>query len=248
MANSTIRDRSQLNLPKPMQRTQLFEFPELEAFAPINTHFSTVIFDFDGTLGDSMWVWDDIDFRFCDEYGLVLPETYADEISAMSFEDTAKYFISDLGLQMTVPEICDKFNELAFRHYADDVLCKPGVKKYLRVLKQRGVALAIATSLSWPLLQAALESNGITEYFDDIAFCDECHKNKQYADVYLLAAQRVGARPQDCLVFEDIAPGCKSARSVGMSAVGVLDCRRNNDNTSLIQAADACIESFEELV
>lgn len=248
MALGTIRDRSALPTTPPVVRSTVFDFPELAAFPQVKRDFSTVIFDFDGTLANSMWVWDDIDQQFCDKYGLVLPETYIDDITAMSFEDTAVFFREVLGLNMPVDAICDEFNALAYERYAHEVLCKTGVKEYLDVLQNRGVGMAIATSLSWQLLDAALQSNGIESYFDDIAFCDECPCGKTQSDVYLLAAKRMGAKPEDCLVFEDIVPGLLSARRCGMTAGALIEERSQPDPAAVVGAADFVIASFEQLL
>ena len=239
----TVRDRGALDARSVAPRETLLHFPEIEAFPKVRADFSAVIFDFDGTLADSMWVWEQIDDRFCEKYGLVLPETYYDSLATMTFEQTARFFREELGVQMTVEEIGDEFNELAKESYARDVLCKTGAKEYLAVLKARGAGIAIATSLSWTLLELALESNGIAGYIDDIAFCDES-AGKGQSDVYLLAAARVGARPADCLVFEDIVPGVLSAKRAGMTVGGMLDPHQHQDEAELRAAADFCITEF----
>ena len=251
MAKKTIRDRSVLDEISPIVDPVPRDFPELQPFPQVNHYFSTVIFDFDGTMADSLWVWDDIDERFCEQYGLVLPDTYLDDINALSFEETAVFFREDLGLDMSVEEICEKFNELAFDSYAKDVNINPGVKKYLDILSERGVKITIATSLSWPLLEATLIHNGILDYIDDIAFCDECKNGKTESDVYLLAASRVGAKPRECLVFEDISAGLKSARRCGMTACAVMLPETSGKYDSVESVRESCdfwIESFEDLV
>ncbi len=244
---NVIRDRSSIDSGALAPRRQLSDFPELNAYPGVRHEFSSVIFDFDGTLGDSMWVWDDIDLRFCEKFGVDIPEGLLDELAIMGFEDTAAYFIEHLGVQMTVEEICMHFNELAFDRYANEVRLWPGVREYLDVLAGRGVGLAIATALSWPLLETVLKHTGIFGYFDDIAFCDESY-NKQKPDVFLLAAERIGADPHDCLVFEDTAQGTNSARSVGMTACGIHDARRSTRREQLEASSDLVIEDYRGLV
>jgi len=247
MKTTTVRPRDGLDQVPIPPRTELFHFPELEALCPDRCDFSAVIFDFDGTLGDSMWVWENIDDLFCERHGLVLPDTYYDDLTTLSFEQTARFFQEDLGVKMTTEEIADEFNYLAHASYAGEVACKPGAHRYLEILKNRGVAIGIATSLSWYLLEAVLESNGIQEYFDDMAFCDESH-GKGEPDVYLLAAERLGARPEDCLVFEDIVVGIESAHRAGMTAGAVIDPHYQQDSTLIKQIADFHIETFEDLL
>lgn len=247
MKTATIRPRHELDQRPTRRRPRLAQFPEINALGSPKSDFSAVIFDFDGTLGDSMWVWERIDDLFCEHHGLVLPDTYYDDLATLSFEQTARFFQEDLGVDMTFDEIADEFNRLAHESYATEVACKPGAKEYLERLKERGVGIGIATSLSWHLLEAALESNGIAEYFDDIAFCDEsCGKGEP--DVYLLAAERLGARPQECLVFEDIVVGVASAKVAGMAVGAVIDPHCQQDSDLIRQVADFHIESFEDLL
>ncbi len=241
---NVTRNRSKLGgTASAAAHRQLVEFPELLAFPSARHEFSSVIFDFDGTLGDSMWVWDDIDTRFCEKYGVEIPEGLMDELAILGFEDTAEYFIEHLGVQMTVEEICMHFDELAADRYANEVQLWPGVRDYLDVLASRGVGLAIATALSWPLLELVLEHTGILDLFDDIAFCDESH-NKEQPDVFLLAAERIGADPRDCLVFEDTVQGTRSARRAGMTACGIFDSRRTTPRASLEATSDFVIEDY----
>ncbi len=223
-------------------------FSELEAFGLVNCDFSAVIFDYDGTLVDSMWVWEHIDIDFCKRYELLLPEGYEEEIAYLSFEETAKYFCDRLDNNMTVDQVLVEFERMALREYSENVLCKPGVKNYLNLLKDRGVSIAIATSLSASLLNASLEANKIQDMFDAIALCDDCGCGKSQSDVYFLAAEKVLANPSDCLVFEDVAQGIISAQRAGMSTGAVLDRGDHQNSEQVRQLADFSIESFEQLV
>ncbi len=245
MDKSRVRDRS-LIVEGKIHHEDRFDFSELSAFPEVKRHFSSVIFDFDGTLANSMWVWEDIDRKFIEYYDLVLPESYYEDISSLSFEETAVFFQETLGVKMSVREIGDKFNDLAYESYAHDVKLKKGVKKYLQKLQSRGCGIAIATSLSWPLLEAALENNGVLSYFEDMAFCDES-KGKNFPDVYMMAAKRIGAKAEDCLVFEDITPGIISAKKIGMTVGGVIDDNYQQDVDGVKSNADFCIEDFEIL-
>ena len=246
MRTTTVRPREGLEGRAPAA-TRAHEFPELAGYPAARKEFSAVIFDFDGTLGDSMWVWEDIDELFCRKYGLTLPDTYYDDLTSLSFEQTARFFQEDLGLDMSTAQIADEFNLLARPSYETQVACKPGAREYLAELKRRGVALGIATSLSWYLLEAALENNGIIDLFDDMAFCDESH-GKGEPDVYLLAAERLGADPRECLVFEDIVVGVQSAQRAGMTAGAVIDPHNQQDSELIRRIADFHIADFTELL
>lgn len=223
-------------------------FPEFTKSDGSSRSFEGVIFDFDGTLVDSMFVWDHLDIDFCTKYGLTMKPGYSEKITALGFEGTARYFIEDLGLDMEVPEVIDRFNDMAYDQYAHEVLCKPGVKKYLALCKARGVKVGIASSLGRKLLEVALKNNGLSQTFDTISLSDECGHDKYESDIYLIAAKNMGVRPDACLVFEDIVPAIRSAQRAGMFAVGVLDKHEQQDTVELRAVADTFIESFEDLL
>lgn len=225
---------------------RLSHFPELEAFSQVKCDFSGVIFDYDGTLVDSMWVWESIDERFCEEYQLVLPDNYEEIITPMTFEETARWFCDRLDGELTVEDTMRRFDELALEEYSERVMCKPGVKNYLKELRRRGVSIAVATSLSRTLIRASMEYNGIADSFDAVAFCDEC-RGKSEPDVYLLAASRIGSCAADCLVFEDISEGILSARRVGMTTCAVIEPYKHQNSEEIRSLADFSIESFEQL-
>ena len=224
-------------------------FPELERLGCARTHFDGVIFDFDGTLADSMHVWTDIDLLFCEEYDLGVPEDFREGIVGLGFEGTAEYFINNLGVTLTVEQCCDEFNRLALERYRTEVLLKPGAREYLDVLDRRGVPYCLATSLNRKLLTAALESNGVADRFRALNLCDEHDTNKQSSDIYVLAAASMGVDPANCLVFEDVVPAVRSAQRAGMCVVGVLDEENGAQDTPAVQSfADVGIHSYRQLL
>lgn len=225
-----------------------FEFSELNAFPQVKRYFSAVIFDFDGTLVDSMGTWEEVDERFCELYEVELPSNYIDEITSLSFTETARYFKEELGVNLTIDEIAAEFHRFAFSMYSEEIDLKPGVHQYLWKLRNRGVKIGIATSLSKTLLEASLKKNQIEDFFNAIAFCDECSIGKASSAVYELAAKKLSSDPKDCLVFEDLVTGIQSAKRIGMTTCGVIDKYSHQDTIQLHEASDFTIESFEELL
>jgi HAD superfamily hydrolase (TIGR01509 family) len=222
-------------------------FPEIKRLGCARTTFEGVIFDFDGTLADSMPVWEHIDLHFCERYGLMLPSDYNDSIVGLGFEGTARYFIEELGLKMSVEECCRKFNELAYEDYRDRVRLKPGAYEYLHRLFERGVPLTIASSLNVKLLTAGLQGNGIEELFPTFNLCDDLATHKNESTIFEAAAASIGIEPERCLVFEDIVPAVRSAQRVGMTAIAVLDKSEAQDSALIKQLADGYIVDFMQL-
>lgn len=182
------------------------------------------IFDLDGTLLDSMGVWDQVDIDFLNKRGIEVPPDYMTKVSAMQFRQIAEYTIARFGLTDTPEELMQEWDDMASVAYSTTVEAKPGALDYLRDLKDSGVKLGVATSLPPRLREPALRHVGMFDLFNDIVSVDDANDvGKDQPDVYLLAAKRLGAAPADCTVFEDLLVGMKSAKSVGMKVWAMHD-------------------------
>ena len=227
----------------------MIPLPNMKKLGAKTDKFDACIFDFDGTLANSMWVWEHIDQYFCQEHGLELPGGYDSSVIGMGFEGTAEYFRDKMGLQMTVQECCDEFNRLAYDKYANEVELIPGAVEYLDYLADIKMPIALASSLNEKLLHACFEQHGISHHFKTISLCDDYNTHKSEPLIYDVSAKKLGVDPKHCLVFEDIAPGIKSAKSIGMSAVGVLDENNVGQNTQEIaEIADVAIRDYYALL
>ena len=207
-----------------------------------------VIFDLDGTLIDSMWVWDQIDMEYLNEKNLDVPENLADEIGHLSFNQVAVYFKERFKLEDSLDEIKKRWSDMAYYHYSTDIKLKEGVVEFLQYLKKSNIKIGLATSNSHALLEVVLKNNNIYNYFDAITITDEVSVGKHEPDVYLLAAKKIGVPPNECLVFEDIAQAIKGAKKAGMKVVGVADSRSLNDRDEIISLTDKFITNFNEII
>ena len=206
------------------------------------------IFDLDGTLVDSMWVWSQIDVDYLKSKGHTLPQNLNSEICHLSFTQTANYFKKRFNLSDSIENILYDWNEMAYNHYSENVKLKAGAKEFLNKLKEKNIKIALATSNSIPLLEACLKNNDIYDYFDSITTTDEVSNGKNCPDVYLLAAKKINVDPTKCIVFEDILPAIKGAKSSHMTVVAVHDEHSANDLEGIIEASDKYINSYFELI
>lgn len=212
------------------------------------TNVQGAIFDLDGTLVDSMWVWTQIDIDYLKAKGHSMPSDLRDKISHLSFSQTAAYFKERFNITDSIDEILTDWHNMAFKHYSTNVKLKRGVIDFLTKLKSKNIKIALATSNSQPLLEACLKNNGIYDYFNSITVTDEVSRGKDHPDVYLLAANKLGINPENCLVFEDILPAVKGAKAANMKVVAVKDEECLDSKENLIKYADKYIESFIELL
>ena len=201
----------------------------------INDNIQAAIFDLDGTLVDSMWVWNQIDIDYLNGKGHEVPHNFKNEISHLSFLQTAEYVKNRFDISDPVEKILDDWHKMAFNFYANKVKVKKGVIQFLDMLKSKNIKIALATSNSTPLLEACLKNNGIYNYFDSITITDEVSRGKNFPDVYLLAAKKLNVLPENCIVFEDIIPAVKGAKAANMTVIAVRDESSIDDEDELIK-------------
>jgi HAD superfamily hydrolase (TIGR01509 family) len=205
------------------------------------------IFDLDGTLIDSMWLWEKVDIDFLKLRGHELPIDLKENIEHLSFIDTAKYFKERFNLPDGIEDIMAEWNSMAFEEYANNVSLKSGAKEYLHNLKLKGIKLALATSNSVPLLEAVLKNNGIYEYFDVITTTSEVSRGKNFPDIYLLSAEKLHVNPTECVVFEDILPAVLGAKMAGMKVVAVHDLYSEYQKNDIMASADYYIFKYDDV-
>ncbi len=211
-------------------------------------HIKAVLFDLDGTLVDSMWLWEDIDREYLSRFDITLPEDLQDMIQGMSFSETAVYFKERFLIPHSLEEIKAEWNEMAWKKYAEEVPLKEGVLSFLKELRNRGIAMGIATSNSKELVELVVGKLGVAEYFSSIRTSCEVAKGKPSPDIYQLVAKDLGAEPAECLVFEDIIAGIMAGKSAGMKVCSVYDMKSEGDTKKKQELSDYYIHTFSELL
>ena len=220
-----------------------------DGFAP-----KAFIFDFDGTLVDSLGLWVEVDRLFLEKHNLPQDDEYNQLITALGFEAGAAWVVDHFDIGMTADEVVQEWIDLSQQFYEGSVELKPFVLDYIEAVRDLRFPMAIATSLQRKLLEAALKRNDVTHYFDELCICDElASAGKLEPTVFLEAARRLSERfgtpitLSDCVVFEDTSIAARSARQAGAYVVGVADKNEITSRAELEETCDMVISSFGEL-
>jgi len=202
------------------------------------------IFDMDGTLVDSMWIWKQIDIDFFARFDKEFPNDIQKQIEGLSFYQTAEFIKDRYDFDLSIEEMMDIWNEMAYEKYSKEVDFKEGAEDFVIHCRNKGIKLGIATSNSRYLFDAVMDHLRLDRYFDCILTGTEITNGKPAPDVYLTVAERLGVSPSDCLVFEDIIPGIMAGRNAGMKVCAVADEYSVCDESEKIKLADYHIDNY----
>ncbi len=184
------------------------------------------IFDVDGTILDSMEVWNTLASQYVQSLGKV-PEKNIDEIvSDMSLEQSATYLKNHYKINKQEERIISEILNFISDFYEYEVNLMPGFKEFISHYDSINV---IGTSCDEELVKIALNRLGVLNYFEDIITCSKVNKSKDDSDFYLACAQALKQRPEDIVVFEDADYCIDVARKVGFKVIKIKDWRDLNE-------------------
>ncbi len=207
-----------------------------------------VIFDLDGSMVDSMWIWRSIDIEYLGKFGITLPENLQSCIEGMSFSETAAYFKERFSLPDDLDTIKADWNRMARDKYAHEVPVKEGVRELLSYCKEHGIKAGIATSNSRELVESVVQAHQMESFFGCIMTACEVEKGKPAPDIYLAVAKELAVDPKNCLVFEDIIPGIQAGKTAGMKVCAVYDEYSKHQDDEKRKLADYYTYHFTELI
>ena len=205
------------------------------------------IFDFDGTLVDSMFIWDTIGEDYLRSLGKEPHEDLKETFMILTLEEAAEYYRTRYGVTLSVKEIVDGVNAMVEEIYKTRVTLKRDVADYLRLLKENGTRMCIATVTDRYLVEETLDRLGILQYFSEIFTCAEVGYGKDKPIIYRKALEHLGTTKNEAYVFEDSLFALKTAKADGFTTVGVYD-RHENRQDNLKNLADYYIVDFADPV
>lgn len=198
------------------------EVSSLENSSPL-ARKKAFLFDLDGTLVDSMWMWGAIDVEYLGKFGLTCPPDLQKAIEGMSFSETAAYFKKRFALEASLEEIKADWVSMSIEKYRSQVPPKPGTEAFLSWAAKQNIKMAVCTSNGREMVDAVLSSLNLARYFDCIITGCEVAAGKPSPDIYLEAARRMKVSPEECAVFEDVPAGILAGKRAGMEVFAVED-------------------------
>jgi HAD superfamily hydrolase (TIGR01509 family) len=206
------------------------------------------LFDFDGTLVDSMPTFAGVMLRILDENGVNYSPDIIKIITPLGYHGTAKYFREVLGLELSEKESLSKMLEYMKHAYTYTIPAKDGVIETLVELKKRGCSLNILTASPHDVLDPCLKRLGIYDIFDNVWSCDDFKTTKANPEIYRMAAEKIGVSVEDVSFLDDNYNADKTAKSAGMRVVGVYDESSREYVEEMKALCDGYIYNFKELM
>ena len=202
------------------------------------------IFDFDGTLFDSMFIWDNVGEIYLRSLGKEPKPSMREDVRALSLYQSACYFKQEYDLSLSVEEIMAGINQTIEQFYIHEVLPKPGVVGFLQQMKAANISMCIATASDRYQIEAALSRCGMEHYFDAIFTCSEVGHGKDEPVIFQKAMEHFGADRSSAIVFEDAIHAIQTAKADGFEVVAVFD-NSEKRQTEVRDLSDCYISDFE---
>ena len=210
----------------------------------INTR--AAIFDMDGTLLDSEFGWENVAEEFLKSRGKTPKPGLQFALRPLGGHEIPRYFKTEYGIDEPERQIADAINSYLESFYFNTAALKAGAIPVLTELKRRGVKMCIATATDRYLVEAALKRCGVLNFFLRVYTCGEEGVGKSVPDIYLRAAEFLGAPISETFVYEDALYAIKSAKKAGFPVVGMYDSAADDQQNEIRGLVDYYLKSFED--
>ena len=210
--------------------------------------YNTYLFDFDGTLVDSMPTFVSVMLRILDECNISYENDVIKTITPLGLSGTAEYYINQLGVKMSKEQLMSVMREYMLDAYFHTIPAKEDVTEVLLALKAQGASLNVLTASTHLTLDACLKRLGLWPLFDNIWSCDDFNTTKTDPDIYLQAAKRLNRPVKEILFLDDNLNANLTAKTSGMQVCGVYDESSKDCVNQMKASTDFYIFNFKELL
>ena len=210
--------------------------------------YTTYLFDFDGTLVDSMPSYVAAMLKILDENNVKYGDDIIKIITPLGYAGTAKYYVEKLGVNMPEDKLVELMKAYAYHEYAYNIQAKSNVIEVLKKLKSEGCDLNILTASPHSVLDVCLERLGILDLFTNVWSCEDFETTKANPEIYKMAAERMGRPVDEVLFLDDNYNADKTAFSAGMKVCGVYDDSSKDYQDEIKSVSHHYITDFSELI
>lgn len=203
------------------------------------------VFDVDGTLLDSMSVWDTAGEKYLRSIGYEPRENLNEVFKNMSLLQAARYYRTEYGVTLGEDEIVDGVNAMLEQYYRFETPLKAGVRELLALLRKKGVRMCIATATDRYLVEAALDRCGVLSCFGQIFTCGEVGHGKDEPHIFEEALRFLGTERERTVVFDDALYAVRTAKVAGFLVAAVCDSHEK-EQESIRALADLYLEDFTQ--
>ncbi len=205
------------------------------------------IFDLDGTLLDSMPVWNDLLDTMLRKKGIIPPPDLLDRTKTLGLESCTELVLKEFHLADDPAVVYQMFQDEMEYQYCNHIPLKPGVQEFLDTMYGK-VPMAVATATSRNLVEKALAHHGLNKYFQSITTVAEAGIGKHDPKTFLIAAEKLSLPANACVVFEDSLTASRSANQAGFQTVAVYEASNLHEQEALKQEAHRYVQDFYDFV
>lgn len=204
------------------------------------------IFDVDGTLLDSMAIWEDAGARYLKGLGIQAQEDLGKLLFSMSLHEGAAYMKTRYDLELSISQIIEGVGDTVRDYYFYEASLKKGAADFLEKLSKKDIPMAVATSSEREHIEAAFKRLNVNQYFQKIFTCSQVGAGKSRPDIYLAAGRYLGTDSRETYVFEDVLHAIETADNAGFKTVGVYDRFSESKQEEIRKHSDIYLEDLTD--